>query len=306
MRRAFVDGEKKEVMFSGQTGKCECCGNEVRGKKGRIRPAYWSHINLKDCDSWYEPISQWHLDWQNKFPEKYQEIKLSDEVNGELHRADIQFPNGFVIEVQNSPIAPEEIEEREKFYGRKGMIWILNGQNLCAYSKVSFEFIKREFRLDFSYLISSTKNAVFGLDTFNERLFELTAFNNIYNHPKLSSREDQNGCFHFFEFSESVDVITMMRDLKDGIRGILISLYGNSAYSILEEFEFKAVENSHSHFKRITLHKKRWREFINYMKKSVYIDNMPGVSNDHIYNLYENNIILKKDFVIDLMEEYAQ
>ena len=305
MRRAFVDGEKKEVMFSGQSGKCECCGKDVRGKKGRIRPPYWSHVNQKDCDSWYEPMSKWHLDWQNKFPEQFQEIKLVDEASGEIHRADIQFPNGIIIEVQNSAISPTEIELREGFYGRNGMIWILNGENLFKYSKVSYEFVQKEISLTFSYSVNHDKNPIFDLDTFNDRLFQLSAFINIYNHPKLAGKEFQNGYYHSFEFIENVDLSSILRELKNGIRGILVSLYGYKANSIMEDFEFTTVENAYSHFKRVTLHKKRWRDFVNFMRQPVYIDLMPGIDNDYIYFLNENKIISKEYFINDLKTRYS-
>ncbi len=40
------------------------------------------------------------------------------------HRADVRTPTGLVIEFQNSPITPEDILERERFYGR--MLWVFN------------------------------------------------------------------------------------------------------------------------------------------------------------------------------------
>lgn len=44
------------------------------------------------------------------------------------HRADILTSSGMVIELQNSPISPDEIEERERFYRR--MVWLVNAQRV--------------------------------------------------------------------------------------------------------------------------------------------------------------------------------
>ena len=93
-----------EVSNSGERAKCRDCGSLVIGRKGEIRPKHWYHKSTVDCDSWNDPITEWHLNWQDKFPSKNQEITIYDDINNIHHRADIQLNNGLVIEVQNSPI----------------------------------------------------------------------------------------------------------------------------------------------------------------------------------------------------------
>ena len=48
-----------------------------------------------------------------------------DPITGEMHIADVKTPDGLVVEMQNSPIHPEEMRSREDFYGK--IVWIVNG-----------------------------------------------------------------------------------------------------------------------------------------------------------------------------------
>lgn len=140
-----IDLERIEVTKSGQVGICPICKSKVIGKKGRIKIAHWSHIKKPDCDKWHEPITEWHLNWQNQFPLDCRENTITDFDTNICHRADILLKNGLVIEVQNSPISISEIEDREKFYGKNNMIWIINGSNLASQCKISYRYIERKF-----------------------------------------------------------------------------------------------------------------------------------------------------------------
>lgn len=94
---------------------CATCGGDVMAKCGEINIWHWSHIN-NDCDSWSEPETPWHLEWKERFPKGWQEVRVGN------HRADVKTPK-CVVEIQNSMISPSEIEERERHYGR--MVWIV-------------------------------------------------------------------------------------------------------------------------------------------------------------------------------------
>jgi competence protein CoiA len=96
---------------------CECCKNKVISKCGDINIWHWAHDNLKDCDPWYEPMTEWHFGWQNKCIEESREIVLGK------HRADL-FNGVCIIELQHSHISSLEIKERENFY--KYLIWLLD------------------------------------------------------------------------------------------------------------------------------------------------------------------------------------
>jgi competence protein CoiA len=128
MEWALIDGKRRKAEQSGQLGACPGCGGEVRAKCGEIVSWHWAHVNA-DCDSWSEPETDWHRKWKGFFPDHWQEVTKPP------HRADVAGPDG-VLEIQRSGISPEEIREREQFYGR--MAWLLNGHDFWE----NFEWIK--------------------------------------------------------------------------------------------------------------------------------------------------------------------
>jgi len=103
------------------------CGEKVRAYIFRTKyQNHWKHVNKTICDNWYENKSDWHLDWQNEFPEECTEVVLHDEHTGEKHQADVKTYSGKIIEFQKSSIALEEVESREAFYEHP--IWVVNAE----------------------------------------------------------------------------------------------------------------------------------------------------------------------------------
>ncbi len=102
---------------------CPLCDSEVIAKCGDIKVWHWAHKRNKDCDDWYEPESQWHIDWKDKFPKECQEFTMGK------HRADIRTKNRWIIELQNSSISLSDIIDREEYYKR--MVWLVNGGTLA-------------------------------------------------------------------------------------------------------------------------------------------------------------------------------
>lgn len=109
---------------------CPGCKDTLIAKCGSINIWHFAHKN-KDCDPWYEPESEWHRKWKEFWPVENREVVIGN------HRADIRTKIGTVIELQNSSISAEEIQEREQFYGK--MIWIVNAEsfkdNIILYEK---------------------------------------------------------------------------------------------------------------------------------------------------------------------------
>lgn len=105
-------------------GVCPACGAAVRSKCGEVYVWHWAHKKGHNCDSWYEPETEWHLDWKMTFGKENSEKVLKKE--NKVHRADIYTKNKVVIELQNSSIQTAIISEREKFYGER-MLWLING-----------------------------------------------------------------------------------------------------------------------------------------------------------------------------------
>lgn len=112
-------------------GRAQCpgCRGDVIAKCGEIVAWHWAHLSA-DCDHWSEPESAWHLGWKEAV------IPLNREVVIGPHRADmitlegaddlLAKPTRLVVELQHSAISPEEIREREQFYGR--MCWIFDAE----------------------------------------------------------------------------------------------------------------------------------------------------------------------------------
>jgi competence protein CoiA len=121
MRFALRKGERV-LAQKGLNGYCPICSEKLIPKCGKIKIRHWSHKSNKDCDDWYEPESEWHLNWKEQFPMECQEFIIGK------HRADIRTKSRWIIELQNSPISSEQIKEREEYY--KKMIWVLNGNTI--------------------------------------------------------------------------------------------------------------------------------------------------------------------------------
>ncbi|WP_242343592.1 MULTISPECIES: competence protein CoiA family protein [Anaeromyxobacter] len=100
---------------------CPLCRRVVRARCGEVVDWYWAHERGASCDTWAESETPWHHWWKLRAEPDQREVVMGE------HRADIRTPKG-VIELQHSPIAPEEIREREAFYGR--MIWLLDGRRM--------------------------------------------------------------------------------------------------------------------------------------------------------------------------------
>lgn len=127
MKFAIIDGIRTEAT-KGAKGFCPKCNSELVAKCGSIKIHHWAHKNNRNCDQWWEPETEWHRQWKNKYPSDWQEITLFDEHTNEKHIADIKTKFDLVIEFQHSPISKEERISREKFY--KNMIWVVDGTRM--------------------------------------------------------------------------------------------------------------------------------------------------------------------------------
>lgn len=101
MRYALVGG-KRHAAERGLAGQCPACGAAMIPKCGERRVWHWAHRGERHCDHWWEPETEWHVAWKNRFPAEWQEISCPAE-NGEKHIADVKTPHGWVVEFQHSP-----------------------------------------------------------------------------------------------------------------------------------------------------------------------------------------------------------
>lgn len=126
MKFALVEGEPREAQPRLQA-LCRDCGREMTAKCGRYRVWHWAHrdTDVRTCDPWWEPETEWHRTWKNHFPEDWQEVSHTSH-NGEKHRADVETKAGVVLEFQHSPLSREERKSRENFYPK--LIWVVDAR----------------------------------------------------------------------------------------------------------------------------------------------------------------------------------
>ena len=117
-----------ENADSGMECFCPCCGERLVQHKGQIRRHHFAHYPGSACsDSWegqYD-MSDWHLDWQNRFPKGNQEVLLA---LGEIrHRADVLIGRT-VVEFQRSNLSAKAFQDRNSFYTNLGykVIWVFD------------------------------------------------------------------------------------------------------------------------------------------------------------------------------------
>jgi len=287
MRYALNENNDKiEPEYSGQRALCPGCKKEVTGKIYNNRKNHWAHLK-RDCDNWYEPISDWHIYWQNIFPKQNQEITLFDETNNEYHRADIMLDNGLVIEAQNSPIIIKEVSQRENFYNKKGLIWILNAKNLIP--KSSFvNFFKPDIcRVQISF--KSKYYSRFEAKDIIEALLERE-----YHALSFSKMVGTNDLIEYIFTDKSIVNPDFTQDL---IRMSIDSLnwrYSRDNYEKKSRFEVKITNSNEKYTFHKFLARNQWKKFIDEIKSPVFLDNVTDLDSDYLFWVQKNKIIKKK------------
>ncbi len=127
MLTANINGNRSRPL-PGAVGRCPFCHSEMISRCGEVRVHHWAHKSKTDCDSWWETETDWHRNWKNEFPLRWQEQVFRDEATGERHIADVHTLAGLTVEVQHSHLEPTERRAREAFYGN--MLWIVDGSRL--------------------------------------------------------------------------------------------------------------------------------------------------------------------------------
>jgi len=127
MLTADINGNRSRPL-PGAVGACPFCHSEMIPRCGEVRVHHWAHKSKADCDPWWEPETDWHRNWKNEFPLRWQERIFEDDATGERHIADVHTLAGLTVEVQHSHLDPAERRAREAFY--KNMLWIVDGSRL--------------------------------------------------------------------------------------------------------------------------------------------------------------------------------
>lgn len=293
MRYAIKKNKKVEPQFSGERAFCPVCKNEVVGKIYSIRINHWAHLvkSESDCDSWYEPITEWHLNWQNLFPEQNREVTITE--NNISHRADILLNNELVIEFQNSPIKIREVERREAFYNKndRKLIWVLNGNSLAESTTIE----KEQAISDISMSISIPKSFPLAENYSSSRILKDKLIGFLNSDKKQT---EIKGNILTFKYAKGEFEI---KGIKDQYKNHIVYIY-ESLYGPVELKLFKELIKIEDHPIEEIIIKPRlkiqtWRAFIDKMESPVFIDNLKGLEEDELYYLSENKIISKKKFI---------
>jgi competence protein CoiA len=290
MRYALDENnEKIEPKYSGQRALCPGCKTEVTGKIYSERKNHWAHLNT-DCDNWYEPISDWHLFWQNKFPKENQEITLFDENNKEFHRADIMLNNGVVIEVQNSPIVIKEVSQRENFYNKNGLIWILNAQNLIPKSSFVNFFKPNNCQIKISFFTEYYSE--FDTEDIINDLVQRE-----YNSLKFINKNISNELIEYEFNSNTIGDPNFDKGLFECSINSLNWKYSRNNHNQKSSFkvDIKVIEGKYTFVKFLA--KRQWRKFIDKMESPVFLDNVTDLHSDYLFWVQKDKIIEKEKFI---------
>lgn len=129
-----LDENKNRISIENATKQnryfCPICGEPftIRAENSLAVRKHFAHKRGTNCiDDWSHDMSEWHLSWQEKFPENCREVIV--EKDGIKHRADVLI-NNIVIEFQHSPITSEEITKRNMFYLSCGypVVWVFDAE----------------------------------------------------------------------------------------------------------------------------------------------------------------------------------
>lgn len=122
----------------------ECDEKLIVKKSGLKRKQHFAHKPNSVCvENKYDSMCEWHLNWQERFPEENREVVLINS-SGKKHIADVLY-NNIEIEFQHSGMPFERFEDRNDFYHQLGyrVIWIFDGNDVfkSGYNDGPFPFL---------------------------------------------------------------------------------------------------------------------------------------------------------------------
>ena len=126
-----------------ETYYCPLCHQALNLRHGSVRAPHFAHKASSDnetvtrcSDGWAHDKSEWHIDWQLRFPEEFYEKMV--EHNGKRHIADIATDQNLIVEFQHSAISIDEFRERNSFYTACGyrVVWVFDFIEECDTQKV--------------------------------------------------------------------------------------------------------------------------------------------------------------------------
>ncbi len=193
---------------------CPYCQNPLIVRKGDIRRHHFAHAKSAKCtDTWsvdrLANISDWHKEWQDRFPIDNQEIRLT---LGEItHRADVMIRRT-VIEFQHSQLTSIKFSQRNAFYAGLGhkVIWIFDYRELFANGKFA-ALLNNNTETHYSW-----KNPKHTFDSFTDvdSLDDVKLYFQITDGQLLRITKISKTGFEYFNAKE-ISVDRFLDNLKD-------------------------------------------------------------------------------------------
>lgn len=177
-----VDGHQVAAQKGLKNVLCGCCKEQVLAKCGEIKIWHFAHEKKSQCEvALYGGMTKWHLEWQERFPEKCREI--TREYFGIRHRADV-ICNNTVFECQKKMMPLEVMLERENFWRKAGytFYWIFESQKVDSYGEPWFQILKtyngdaRSFKWRHAPEIAANISGNILIDIGNENFFSIKKF----------------------------------------------------------------------------------------------------------------------------------
>ena len=170
----------------------ECNEKLITKKRGLKKHPHFAHKTGSGCvENKYDPMCEWHINWQERFPEKCREVVIKNE-SGKRHIADVIF-NNFELEFQHSGMPVELFEDRTEFYHTFGykVVWIFDGNDVFnqGYNSGPFPFTSK------FECLKKIKNVSNNLDIFIEGNVQqnlITDYSGLYLHH-VESIDEKTG-----------------------------------------------------------------------------------------------------------------
>jgi len=227
---ALLEDNKVSVDETTETeAACPCCHSPVIARRGEINIHHWAHKSLVECDSFYEPKTQWHVDMQNiltNYNKDLQEVVIKK--NQVKHIADVINKFNCVVECQHSPISSTEIFEREQFY--EHMIWLLDGETfgknmeeVSSYSENGKEIHRVKWKYYRGTWCKSTKGKYLSI---NKAFFRMTPTYNAKDKSYFDLRPVNLPWYVVNKFESSYDVVK--KQLATGLPNVINNFHMKS------------------------------------------------------------------------------
>jgi len=281
---------KEGIKVEAEKGKeynemtCPCCGNAVDAiVNGEIKAPHFRHA-VRDysihCPD--KNMCEWHVDWQNKFPEDNREVYKKSSYTGKkkYYRADILTKKGVAIEFQHSRMPLSDFLDRSNFW--KNIIWVLDGE----------KFFKNKL-----------------LRVYHEEIYHNLGFvkiEKVINTQNITTK-DLYAKLRSIEMQIESESLTITRSyIETELNSLKIHYWVkvdnlNRFLTVASNLEFLVTEKEQENKEVIKCGSIQTTTLINSIEKPVFVDNLKGLEDNEILYLNpqkgQQRIFSKEQFV---------